>query len=88
MPKLLPVDVHVKHESLVEVIYNVIFMCYNVFFCLLQAISLCLSFFSLRSLWWGDVGASLCLRLFANVLSLGVHYLSKAIYDVKNAMKT
>jgi hypothetical protein len=50
MPKLLPVDVHVKHESLVEVIYNVIFMCYNVFFCLLQAISLCLSFFSLRSL--------------------------------------
>jgi len=25
MPKLLPVDVHVKNESLVELIYNVIF---------------------------------------------------------------
>lgn len=50
--------------------------------------SLCLSFFFFKELVMRDVGASLCLRLFANVLSLGVHYLLKAIYDVKNAKKT
>lgn len=64
MPKLLPVDVHVKHESLVELLYNVIFMCYNVIFCLLQVISLCLSFFLkelvMRGCWCFFMSSFVC----------------------------